>query len=99
MAATHSDLDTIIGEDEGRVGRSELGGRHCDGIGGLRLRVDLARMVVEREAFVITVVTRKSSRVCVDAIPPHLALMGPSRLRKGCDWVHSMAEQGPRYLR
>lgn len=27
---THGDFEAIIGEDEGRVGRSELGGRHCD---------------------------------------------------------------------
>lgn len=39
---THSDLDTIIGEDEGRVGRGELGVRHCDWFGRLRLEVVFA---------------------------------------------------------
>lgn len=32
---THSDLNAVVGEDEGRVGRSELGGRHCEGFGVL----------------------------------------------------------------
>jgi len=27
---TYGDLDTVIGQDEGGVGGSELGGRHCD---------------------------------------------------------------------
>lgn len=29
-AATHSNLNAIVGEDQRRVGRCELGGRHCD---------------------------------------------------------------------
>src|SRR5690554_4117021 len=28
---THSDINTVVGKDKRRVGRSELGGRHFDG--------------------------------------------------------------------
>jgi hypothetical protein len=28
--ASYSDVDTVIGEDEGGVGSCKLGGRHCD---------------------------------------------------------------------
>lgn len=27
---TYGDLNTVVGEDQGRVGRSELGVRHCE---------------------------------------------------------------------
>lgn len=30
-SAAYSDFDTVIGEDEGRVGGGEFGGGHCDG--------------------------------------------------------------------
>lgn len=28
----HSDLNTVIGEDESGVGRGEFGGRHCESV-------------------------------------------------------------------
>lgn len=31
---SYSDVDTVIGEDEGCVGGGELGDRHCDGLRG-----------------------------------------------------------------
>jgi hypothetical protein len=30
MAGTHSDVDAIVGQDQGRVGGSELGGGHFE---------------------------------------------------------------------
>jgi len=73
-AATHSDLDTIIGEDEGRVGRSELGGRHCDWFGGFATEGDFAD--VDRKFGVGSIYEVGKSEVWAS---PEVALVKPCR--------------------
>ena len=58
---TYSDLETLIGEDEGGVGGGELGVRHCWGLlvgvsclgryRSVRIRASTQRIVSSREVF------------------------------------------------
>lgn len=53
-ATTDGDLNALVGEDEGGVGRGKLGGRHCEGREGFcaEMGVVVAVVVLSRSFWV-----------------------------------------------
>lgn len=93
---THRDLNAVVGEDEGRVGRSELGGRHREGFGVLEsswsgceaVEIGCCREVSSRLKFPLRIILGGLPRPKESVVPTSgWCVLSPLETREGSGHV------------